>query len=425
MIIRVRKSEIGGCIRPPSSKSYTHRAMICAMMADGKSMLKDVLCSDDTNATLRACEIFGAKVSLKKGGVAIEGTGILETPDNVVDCHGSATTLRAFTALSALAPGASVLTGDDSLRSRPTGELLSALEQLGVRCRSSRENGMPPLIINGGGIRGGSVSLRGDVSSQYLSSLLLACPKARKETIITLATPLQSRPYIDMTMDVERRFGISITYEKNYGKFTILPEQSYKRCSYEVERDFSSAAPLLAAGILSGSIKLTGLIPQSKQGDKEILNILKRMGGSILSRNDGIYAQRSQLSACDIDASDVPDLVPILAVVATQAKGETKIYNASRLRIKESDRLHTITAELKKMGAKIDENEDSLLIKGPTQLNGALLSSHNDHRIAMSCIVAGIVADGVTRISGVECIKKSYPSFIEDMKNIGADIIDV
>jgi len=365
--------------------------------------------------------MMGARI-VKRDDLTITGPEQLIAPESDMDCQGSGTTLRIFTALSALTKGRCVLTGDQSLQARPMTELLHALGQLGVTASSIHGDGKPPVEVLGQGISGGTVRIRGDISSQYISGLLFACALAENETNIEITTHLESQPYVEMTVEVMRHFGVNAETSKEWNQITVSGNQKYLESHYEVPGDYSSAAFLITAGALSGSVKVTGLDQKSKQGDSQIILLLNKMGVSVDFTKDGYCVTRSEPISLNIDVSDTPDLVPILAVLASQAKGQTRIFNASRLRFKESNRLSTTTMELRKMGAQIDMTEDGIIIEGPTPLQGAVIDSHNDHRIAMACTVAGLIAKGPTLIEGAECIAKSYPEFIEHMQSLGAEI---
>lgn len=421
MKITIKKSEIEGRLRAPPSKSYTHRAVICAALANGKSKITNPLLCNDTEATIKVCKMLGAEVNMRED-LIVEGTEKLRAPDDVVDCRGSGTTLRFFTAISSLAPGMSVLTGNESLRKRTVGELLNALTQLGIKAISTRGNGLPPIVVFGDDVKGGNVKMRGDISSQFISALLFACPKALKKTTIELTTGLQSKPYVEITIEVLKEFGIKISASDDFREFVVPSQQSFKPLEYIIQGDFSSAAFMLAAGALAGKVNISNLELSSKQGDKRIVHTLKDMGAYVKEKENSITVEKEDLMAITIDVLHTPDLAPICAVLATQAKGITRIISADRLRLKESNRLASITNELKKMGANITETKDGLIIKGPTSLKGAKIDPHNDHRIAMACAVAGLVASGRTVIENAECISKSYPTFVDDMKNIGVDL---
>ncbi|MFW9864134.1 MAG: 3-phosphoshikimate 1-carboxyvinyltransferase [Candidatus Thorarchaeota archaeon] len=410
-----------GTVDAPPSKSYTHRAIICGLLSKGTTKLRNALFSDDTRTTLRISEMMGAEVR-QEDDIEITGPDELKAPAFEMNCHGSGTTLRIFTALSALTSGKCVLTGNESLRRRPIGDLLDGLRQLDVDARSLGGNGLPPVEIRGQGIRGGIVRIRGDVSSQYVTGLLFACSKANKASKIELTTELESRPYVEMTLNVMSQFGAEAEPSNDWRKFSIPGNQDFQSQDYTIEGDFSSAAFLMAAGALTGSVKVKGLRMDSIQGDAAAVSLLKSMGLEIISGRDNFKVSHNEMQAIEIDASDIPDLVPVMTVLATQANGITKIYNAGRLRLKESDRLSTASQELRKMGAEITESRDGLTIRGPTALSGAVLNSHKDHRIAMAGVIAGLVAEGETVIEDIRCVTKSYPGFVKDMQSIGAEI---
>ncbi|MHA1948846.1 MAG: 3-phosphoshikimate 1-carboxyvinyltransferase [Candidatus Thorarchaeota archaeon] len=417
----VLKSDLKGVVQAPPSKSYTHRAIVCGLLTSGITRIFNPLFCEDTEASLRISKMLGANIE-RGEDLTIIGPKRLLAPSSEMNCEGSGTTLRIFTALSALTKSRCVLSGNKSLQARPMSELLQALEQLGVHAISVSGDGRPPVEVNGRGLNGGSVRIRGDVSSQYISGLLFACSKAENDTKIELTTQLESKPYVEMTLEVMRHFGVSATPTKNWSQILIPGNQIYKESNYRVPGDYSSAAFLLVAGAIAGSVRITGLEQESTQGDSRILSLLKKMGVSLEFIKDEIRINRSELISLEIDVSQIPDLVPILAVLASQAEGRTRIFNASRLQLKESNRLISTQDELRKMGAEISTTGDEMIIDGPTPLHGAVIDSHQDHRIAMACTVAGIVADGPTIIEGVDCVSKSYPDFIEHMSSLGAAV---
>jgi 3-phosphoshikimate 1-carboxyvinyltransferase len=363
--------------------------------------------------------MMGARI-VNQEALLITGPNQLLASDSEMDCGGSGTTLRIFTALAALAHGQSVLTGDQSLLARPMTELLQALRQLGIDASSVRGNERPPVQVIGQGIDGGDVKIRGDVSSQYISGLLFACAKARDDTRIEITTKLESRPYVDMTIEVLREFGVHAEPSIDWSQISIPGNQVYSETNYHVPGDYSSAAFLLVAGALCGQVTVNGLDKKSSQGDSLIVQLLEKMGVEIKPNKDGYVVRQSRINSLDIDVSNTPDLVPILAVLASQAEGRTHIINARRLRLKESDRLATTTMELRKMGMEINESEDGITIDGPSLLRGAQINSHHDHRIAMACSVAGLIARGTTSVEGIECVAKSYPDFLQHMQSLGA-----
>ena len=417
----VQRSTVEGSVKAPPSKSYTHRALVCGLLSETTTRIQNPLFSDDTEVTLKLSKMMGADI---KQGQDIEITGPLklQAPPTEMDCRGSGTTLRIFTALSALSNGTSILTGDASLQKRPIAELLSALRQLGIDATSLSGDGTPPVKIQGQGIAGGVVRIRGDVTSQYITGLLFACSKAKGETRIDITTELESLPYLEMTLEVMNDFGVVANPSDTWNYIAIPGNQNYKSSNYVIPGDYSSAAFLLVAGALAGRVRVTGLRRNTKQGDAEIINLLNNMGVELESNSDGFTSNQGKLTSFEINASDIPDLVPILAVLATQAEGVTRIHSASRLRFKESNRLATTTMELRKMGATITERKSEVIIKGPTPLHGAVVDSHNDHRIAMACVVGGLVADGATEVENIECVRKSYPRFIEHIQSLGANV---
>ncbi len=378
------------------------------------------LISEDTKATIRASEAFGAEVEPRKDSLIIRGfDGELKIPDNVIDVANSGTTLRIMTAIASLANGSTVLTGDASIRTRPNTPLLNALNDLGAEAFSTRNNGMAPLVVRGK-MRGGHVYIDGSVSSQFISALLIACPFAANRTKVMIKGELKSRPYVNITIDMLKGAGAKIIGD-NPSTFTIPPEQEYDMRSYSVPGDFSSASYMMAAGTLCGEITIRNLFP-SEQGDSALIELLEKMGAQISwDRKKGeVRVSKSRLKGINVDVGKTPDLVPTLAVLGAAAEGTTVIENAAHVRYKETDRLHAMTVELKKMGVDITEEKDRLIIKGGT-IKGAAVHGWDDHRIVMALAVAGLVA-GDTTIDTIESVSISYPGFFEELKNIGAAV---
>ncbi|MCS7097962.1 MAG: 3-phosphoshikimate 1-carboxyvinyltransferase, partial [Candidatus Methanomethyliaceae archaeon] len=313
-----------------------------------------------------------------------------------------------------------VLTGDETLRKRPVGELLNSLNSLGVKCYSTKGNGLPPVVVMGGGIEGGRAYIRGDVSSQFISALLISCTKAKNDTILNIIKPIFSKNYIEMSLKVLSSFGADI--EKTEEGFLIKGNQKLTPCDFVVEGDYSSAAFLIAAGLLMGDVSIEGLNFQSLQGDRRIIEILNSMGGEIEISNGILRARKSKLNGLILDMNDVPDLVPIIAVVATQADGTTIIKGIERLRLKESDRIITTTNMLRAFGAMVNIHENTIIIHGPSSLKAAKINPFNDHRIAMASAIASLIAKGESIIENAECVSKSYPSFFDDLKSLGAKV---
>lgn len=423
----VKKTEkLEGNVKAPPSKAYTHRAIIAASLSEGQSVINRPSSCDDVLVTIRACSMLGARIKRRKPtALVISGTSKPKTPRNVVNCGGSGSTIRFMSSVCALADGISVLTGNRSLRKRPMQPLIDALNQLGARCFSTKNDGTPPIVVFGGGIKGGEAFLVGDVSSQFVSSLLFSAPKAEDETRIAVTTQLESKPYVAMTLDVLQRHGIEIDYSPNYDRFLVPCEQEYRPAGHSVDGDYSSAAFILAASAITRSrVKVTNLERKTLQGDRVIVDILREMGATVnLGENYvEVTGVHEGLTGLDIDLRDAPDLIPVCAVLACFAHGETTIKGVRRLRFKESDRIASLISELTKMGGRVMASENSLVIEGKAELKGARLYSHRDHRIAMACTIAALGAEGETIIHGISCVKKSYPDFVDDLRSLGGKV---
>jgi 3-phosphoshikimate 1-carboxyvinyltransferase len=310
-----------------------------------------------------------------------------------------------------------VLTGDESVRRRPMQPLIEALNGLGVRCESTRGNGLAPLIVRGPN-QGVRTSIRGDVSSQFISSLLISSAVKEVDTTVRLTTPLKSRPYVDITVEMMSRFGTKC--QSTEDGFFVPGGQRYQPQDYTVPGDFSSAAFPLAAAALTGEVTVRNLDPADRQGDRFFLDILKGLGADIRWSGRDLRCAQGELQGMEIDLGDAPDLFPIVAVLCTQAKGESRITNAAHVRLKESDRIAATTAFLRDMGAEVEEMADGCVVRGKSKLRGARVSSLNDHRIMMAAAVAALVAEGETIISDGDCHRISYPDFVQDMRSLGA-----
>lgn len=415
MRLRVTASSTEGRVLSSPSKSYTHRAMTLALLAEGESVLRRPLMGEDTLATLEAIRAFGGRV-VKDDALLIAG-GRLRCPDNVIDAKNSGTTIRLMAGVASLLPCATVLTGDESVRRRPMQPLIDALGMMGVRCESSRGNGLAPLIVKGPNL-GSRTEIRGDVSSQFISSLLISSALKEGDTEIVLTTPLKSRPYVDITIEMMSRFGGSC-HATGEG-FMVQGGQRYRPQDYTVPGDFSSAAFPLAAGALTGRVTVDNLDPKDAQGDRAFLDILGTLGAEVEWKGGSLTCSSARLDGADIDLGDAPDLFPMAAVMCAYAKGRSRIYNASHVRLKESDRIAATTLFLRGMGADIEEMEDGCVIRGGRPLHGAEVNAFNDHRILMAAAVAGLRASGETVISDGDCHRISYPDFVNDMRSLGA-----
>jgi 3-phosphoshikimate 1-carboxyvinyltransferase len=425
VVIR-RTEKLKGEVCAPPSKAYTQRMLIAATLSHGTSKISGPLVSDDTEATLRAVKALGAKVKVAEDCWMVEGATPLKGAQTPIDCGESGATLRFMIPVAALAPEPSVFIFGKSLERRPIEPLLQSLKQLGVETHFQRRGDQASIHVQGGGISGGKTAMRGDVSSQFVSGLMFACAMARVDTEITLTTPLESKGYVQMTKTVLAEHGVKVFISEEFDRLRIPSNQTYKPCNHGVPGDFSSAAFLLAAAAITHSeVSIKNLSYETVQGDKAILGILKQMGvnGKVCKDQVKIDGKGGLLKAVNVDAKDIPDLVPVCTVLACYAKGTSKIHDAHRLRYKESDRLLSLYLELKKMGAQIAMDEGSLTVNGPCALHGATIDPHNDHRIAMACAVAALGASGETRIQDAECVRKSYPKFFSDLRVLGVDVV--
>jgi 3-phosphoshikimate 1-carboxyvinyltransferase len=427
MDVDISQSRVRGVVQAPPSKSYTHRAILAAGYSSG-ALVHDPLVSADTRATMAAVDRFGGDVDVGDGTVDVTGFGGRpEVPADVIDCENSGTTMRLVAACAALADGITVLTGDRSLRSRPQGPLLDAIEQLGGRAESTRANGQAPLVVSGP-VGGGTVSIPGDVSSQFVSALLMAGAVTDEGIEVELETQLKSAPYVDVTIEVLSAFGVDATHTAE--GFAVAGGQAYEPTDgeYRVPGDFSSISYLLAAGALAAAevddLLITSAFP-SAQGDTAIVDVLERMGADVdWDRENGqLRVRRSDLSGVEVDVGDTPDLLPTIAAVGAAADGDTRIVDCEHVRYKETDRVSAMAAELEKMGASVTEEHDVLTVHGgESELSGATVDGRGDHRIVMALAVAGLVADGTTTIRGAEHVDVSFPDFFDALYGLGADV---
>lgn len=424
MNIVIKPSVIDGTISAPPSKSVTHRAIIIASLSSGISQINGILLAQDTLYTINACKQFGVEINQDGHNLVVKGReGILHAPASLIDLGNSGSSMRMLSAVATLAKGETTLTGSKRLCERPMKDLLDALNYLGIKAESLSGNNNPPIKIQGGELQGGKVLISGNVSSQYISSLLMVSPFAKKPLTIIVQDSLRSQPYVALTIDVMKRFGVSVE-NNDFKSFKIKAPQNYQAKNYKIEGDYSSASYLFAAAAISnGKVTVNNLNIESVQGDKYFLEILEKMGCKVIRNNDSIKVLRNgkQLNTIDIDMSNFPDLVPTLLVVAACAKGKTKISNISHLKHKESDRIQAPVMELRKMGIQVESDDSSITVIGGNA-KGTVIDTHNDHRIAMAFSILGLVAKGATIIQNSEVVSKSYPNFFEDLKKIGGNI---
>jgi 3-phosphoshikimate 1-carboxyvinyltransferase len=411
----VHPSRLEGEARAPSSKSVMQRITAAALLAEGRKtrILNPSIC-DDSLAALRVAGELGAGIKATRAEVVIEGG--LRPRGGQLDCGESGLCLRLFSAVAALWSGELTLTGKGSLLLRPVAMIEGPLRELGVACRT--ENGLPPVRVRGP-LRGGNAAVDGSLSSQFLSGLLMALPLAGADSALEVRN-LKSRPYIGMTLRILGDCGIRVDHE-NYERFTIPGGQKYEIGRYEVEGDWSAAAPLFVAAAVGGKIRVSGLRADSLQADRRILDALGAAGAGVRRFPDGATVEQGDLRAFSFDATDAPDLLPPLAALACHCAGTSQLKGASRLRHKESDRAAVLSEELRRLGGRVTALGDFLEIRGG-QLQGGTVRSHGDHRIAMALAAAAVAARGPVDIEDAECVAKSYPGFFEDLASVGVRI---
>ncbi len=421
--ITITPAALTGSVTVPSSKSMGHRALICAALAAGESRVEQVSVSRDITATKRCLEALGAVITEQPdaaGRVAFTVKGCRPHQHSpLMECGESGSTLRFLIPLAAIDGNCYNFNGEGELGSRPLDpyEKIFAGQGLLFHYGSQRHF---PLSVQGP-LHGGSFTLPGNVSSQFISGLLFALPLLPEDSAVTITGPYESQSYVNLTLSALKAFGIRVSHE-GPAVYRIPGGQTYKPCSGPVEGDFSQAAFWLVAGALGKKLLVRGTRMDSLQGDRAIVPILQRMGGRLTRTEDGILSEGAVLTGTVIDASDCPDLVPVLSVAAALAAGHTEIIHAERLRLKECDRLKAMATELNKLGARITERPDGLSIDGVKTLQGGTVDSWNDHRIAMSLAVASSRCSGPVTITGAQSVTKSYPAFWQDFAAAGGKI---
>ncbi len=414
MKARIGKSKIDGAVAAPPSKSYTIRGLMCAALAGGESQIVHPLASDDTGAAAGVLGQVGVDIDPGEDWWRVHG-GYFHEPAEDLFCRDSAATFRFMIAISSLVPGRCRLVAGASLARRPVQPLLEALAQLGVDCRADGVS----VIVDGGNLKGGTVRLPGDVSSQFISALLLIAPLAEDGVDLRMTTPVQSKPYLKMTLACMEKFGVSVAASEDLSQFEVRP-QKYRPAGYQVEGDWSSASFLLALGAALGWVEVTNLNTESLQGDRIMLNLLTEMGAEVSVGDKSLRVQRSRLKAITADLSDCIDLLPTLAVLAAVADGESRFSGVGRARYKESNRIRALKQGLERMGIDVAEGSDSLNIIGSVP-GAAAIDSFDDHRIAMAFSILGAVSGGTT-ITGAECVSKTYPGFWDEFKKLGGEV---
>ncbi|MBR5877703.1 MAG: 3-phosphoshikimate 1-carboxyvinyltransferase [Alistipes sp.] len=412
------KSLSAGCVKgiiaPPSSKSYAQRAIALALLSQGRSILRNIEFCKDTRSALSCIESLGAKVEhLDERTLAIEGG--LNPRSNTLHVGESGLATRLFTPIASLWHESLTIQGEGTLLHRPMLMMIEPLRALGVKVRDG--GGFLPIEVQGP-IHGGEVEVDGSISSQFITGLLLSLPLAEEDTTLKVDSPV-STPYIDMTIDTARLFGIEIMHkEGDYTEFFIEGGQKYTPADISIEGDWSGASTILVAGAIAGEVTVKNISTLSKQADTAIIRALERAGAGIVIEHDSVTVSKRPLKAFNFDATNCPDLFPALAALAAACEGVSTIIGTNRLRHKESDRAETLRQEYERLGIEIDiDEEDVMKIRGG-KISPASVYSHGDHRIAMSLAVSALRCDGQVVIREAECVEKSYPTFFEDLESI-------
>ena len=394
---------LSGNVVAPPSKSAAHRAILCAAMGEGTSIIRHIAFSQDIEATISAVRALGAEVTNDENALMIKGVSPHTLQGEKIFCNESGSTIRFIIPIALAMGGAFSVSGAGRLMQRPLEDYFRICDEKHI-CYQNNEH----EISFQGKLTAGDYYLSGNVSSQYISGLLLSLPLLPGNSRIHITTPVESVGYLEMTLDMMKRFGVTIKASEDYREYEISGNQTYKAQDIKMEGDYSQAAFYLVANALGSDIFVQGLEQDSKQGDREIVKLIQSM--------------QSLDDVRVVDVSQVPDLVPILSVLAAKSGGVTKIVGAARLRLKESDRLHAVATELSKLGVEIKEQEDSLEIQGNCTFSGGVVDSHNDHRIAMSLAIAATVASGDVVICGADSVRKSYTDFWEKFSELGGKI---
>lgn len=418
MKVTIHPKKLAGTLLVPPSKSLSHRAIIAAGLAEGTSRISNVLDSVDIQATIRAMTALGAKIEKKGNELWITGSKVGRT-NHVIDAHESGSTLRFLIPIALVNQEPMTFTGVNQLIHRPLDSYFELFDQFHISYTHPQDAYLP--LQTKGGLQAGVYKIAGNISSQFITGLLYALPLLDGDSKIILSTPLESKGYVDLTLDMLARFGIHII-QKNEFEYDIPGNQHYQPANYQVEGDYSQVAFYLVANTLGADIKLLGMNENSYQGDKKIIADIEKMNGKIAFKENELECLPSQTIGATIDFSQSPDLGPALTVLASLSEGTSEFINAKRLRIKECDRITCMKNELSKMGAQIIEHPEGMTITGVEQLHGAVVDSCNDHRVAMALAMASLKTEGDLTILRAEAVSKSYPHFWQDFEKLGGDI---
>lgn len=408
----ISSSAISGSITPPCSKSYAQRALAVALLADGESTIGNLELCDDTRSAIRCIEALGAEVTLIDDSTIRVRGGLAPRTDRLhIGESGLAT--RLFTPIASLHNQPITINGEGTILYRPISMMIDPLRQLGVEVRDG--GGFLPIQVCGP-MQGGEVAVDGSISSQFLTGLLLSLPMAQNDTTIYVKN-LKSLPYVDMTIDTARRFGVEIAH-KDYCEFFIEGNQHYTATDYMIEGDWSGAAPMFVAGAVAGEVTVENISRLSLQADTAIIKALISAGAEVESTDNAITVRHRRLKAFEFDATHCPDLFPALVALAANCEGTSSLYGTERLLHKESNRAATLAEEYAKAGIEVDIDEQNIMRVRGGKIHGCTADSHGDHRIAMSMAVAALTADAPITIEGAECVAKSYPSFFDDLEQL-------
>jgi len=417
--IAVLKKQLNSVVIAPPSKAITLRALFIAALAKGKSIIKKPLIAEDQKHAINALKQLGVKVNVLPNSIEVIGVdGKPTLPSQKIFLGNSGVSMRFLASIVALCPeGKIVLDGDARMKERPIQDLLDALKPLGISSNSLNNNGCPPVEIECGKFSGGRTWIKGELSSQFFSSLLISGVYCQKGIELHCIGSMSSKPYIDLTIDCMKSFGVKAENEK-YSLLTVQPGQKFEGKTYAIEGDYSSASYFFAAAAINGGkVVVRNLNPKSLQGDKRFLNTLTKMGCKVRFGKDFVELKGPKdLKAINVDMNEMPDLVPTLAVIAAFAKGKTIIHNIAHLVAKESNRIEAPAIELQKMGIKAIAEKDSLIVFGGKP-HGAEIETYNDHRMAMSFAIAGLKVEGI-KIKNPDCVNKSFPEFWKELEKL-------
>lgn len=423
--IKITPRSFKGQVNIPPSKSISHRAIISASLSNGTSKISNVAFSDDIIATLEAMKSLGVEVlEIEKetdhtSTIVIDGTDDLKLINNTIDCFESGSTIRFLMPLVTLPNKKVTVTGRGRLVERPMDTYYKMFEKQNINYKTT--NGNLPVTIEGR-LNSGTFEMKGDISSQFITGLLFTLPLLDGDSTIVITTELESKGYVDLTLDMLKKFDIEVE-NINYKEFRVKGNQKYSAHNYKVEGDYSQIAFWIVAGVLNGEIKCNNIDLNSLQGDKVVLDIVREMGGDLEAKEDYVIAKKSKTRGTIIDASECPDIIPVLSVLAAVSEGETRVINGKRLRIKESDRLNSTATIINDMGGDVEELEDGLIIRGVEKLKGGVtIDSYGDHRIAMALGVASTVCTEPIIVTNSHVVSKSYPNFWEDFVKIGGKV---